>query len=167
MEIKNTITTHEGKKFDVVFRDEDPETDSNNGALQGIHGWAFCGDKLLIVSNGKKDHWTPPGGSIESGETYQEALVREMKEEANMKVIYQKYVGYQVFTALEDGKVVKQARSFCVVEPYGKFISDPDGDIQEIKLIDPKDYKQYFDWGIVGDEVMRKALEMYENYKNN
>lgn len=25
---------------------------------------------------------------------------------------------------------------------YGEFISDPDGDVFEIKLIDPKDYKQ-------------------------
>ena len=30
-----------------------------------------------------------------------------------------------------------------------------------IKLIDPKDYKQYFDWGAVGERVMARALEMY------
>ena len=32
--------------------------------------------------------------------------------------------------------------------------SDPDGDVTEVKLIDPKDYKIYFDWGIVGDRLM-------------
>src|SRR3989344_2628502 len=45
-------------------------------------------------------------------------------------------------------------------EPYGEFISDPAGSITEIKLIDPKDYKQYFDWGKIGDRILERALEM-------
>ncbi|HEV7702204.1 MAG TPA: hypothetical protein VGO63_02045 [Candidatus Paceibacterota bacterium] len=37
---------------------------------------------------------------------------------------------------------------------------DPDGGITEIKLIDPKDYKKYFDWGSVGDRLMEQALSL-------
>ena len=55
---------------------------------------------------------------------------------------------------------MRQTRSFCIVEPYGDFVSDPDGDITEIKLIDQRDYKQYFDWGKVGDRIMERAIEI-------
>ena len=49
---------------------------------------------------------------------------------------------------------------FCIVEPYGDFQSDPDGDILEIKLIDPSDYKEYIKWGETGDHLMKRALEL-------
>jgi ADP-ribose pyrophosphatase YjhB (NUDIX family) len=163
MEIKTAITTLEGAKFDVVFRDGDPDIDLKGEDLHGASGYCFYGEKLVIVNNGKEGHWTPPGGSIEPGETYQEALVREVREESNMEVLYQKHIGYQIFTA-EDGRIVRQTRSFCIVRPYGDFVSDPDGDIQEIKLINPKEYKQYFDWGMVGDEVMKRAVEIKREY---
>ena len=34
------------------------------------------------------------------------------------------------------------------------------GDVTEIKLIDPKDIKQYFDWGEIGDHILTRALEL-------
>lgn len=43
---------------------------------------------------------------------------------------------YQAITE-RDGSIVNQTRSLCLVEPYGPFLSDPDGDISEIKLVDP------------------------------
>jgi hypothetical protein len=46
------------------------------------------------------------------------------------------------------------------VKPYGDFISDPDGSITEIKLIDPKEYKQYFDWGEIGERIIERAIEL-------
>jgi hypothetical protein len=64
----------------------------------------------------------------------------------------------------EDGAVGRQVRSFCIVEPYGDFESDPDGDITEIKLIDPQDYKKYFDWKVIGDRIMERAMEIKQNH---
>ena len=61
-----------------------------------------------------------------------------------MKVIKQVPIGYQEVTN-PDEIVDYQLRSFCLVEPIGEFISDPAGSVTEIKLIDPKDYKKYFD----------------------
>ncbi len=48
------------------------------------------------------------------------------------------------------------------MEPSGDFKEDPDGEITEIKLINPKDYKQYFDWGEIGDHLIKRALEIKE-----
>jgi hypothetical protein len=39
-------------------------------------------------------------------------------------------------------------------------VRDTCGDITEIKLIDPKDYKQYLDWGERGDILMQRALDV-------
>jgi hypothetical protein len=56
-------------------------------------------------------------------------------------------------------------RSVCIVEPIGPFIADADPDddgeeVTEIKLIDPKDIKQYFDWGEVGEHILARALQI-------
>ena len=57
-----------------------------------------------------------------------------------------------------NGKVVFQRRYCAIVEPIGKFEKDPAGSVTEIKLIDPKDYKRYFDWGEIGDRIINRAL---------
>ena len=162
MEIKSVIK-NKGKTFDVIYREKDPLVDLGGKILQGVHSYCFYKNKLVIVFFKEKGHWTLPGGGIEKGESFEEATIREVKEEGNMKVLDYKFIGYQ--DIYESDKVVRQVRSFCAVEPYGDFVSDPDGDITEIKLIDPKDYKKYFDWGIIGDHLMNRALEM-NKFKN-
>ena len=77
-----------------------------------------------------------------------------------MKVLKQIPIGYQeVFNP--DGTIDCQLRSFCIVKPIGEFVSDPAGSVTEIKLIDPKDYKRYFNWGKIGDRIMERATEIY------
>lgn len=105
-----------------------------------------------------KSGWMPPGGGIEPGETYEEAVVREVMEETNMKVIHQELIGFQ--DIYEPERIVRQTRSFCIVEPLGDFISDPDGKVTEIKLLEPEDYKRYFDWGKIGERIMKRAIVM-------
>ena len=128
--------------------------------LQGVHAFCFYNGQLVIVYAESKKYWTPPGGEIEKGETYEEAVVREVKEETNMKVIFQKLIGFQ--DIYEPERIVRQTRSFCVVEPYSSFVSDPDGEITEIKLIHPQEYSNYFNWGKIGDRIMEQAL-MYKD----
>jgi len=78
-----------------------------------------------------------------------------------MKVVSQALIGFQ--DIYEPGRIVRQTRSFCIVEPYGNFTLDPDGEITETKLIDPADYKKYFDWGEIGERIMERAVEMKNN----
>src|SRR3990167_7099383 len=115
------------------------------------------GQVLDYVYYEKKKYWTPPGGGIEKGETWQEALIREVKEETNMKVLHQELIGF--VDVYEMDRTIRQTRSFCVVEPYGDFVSDLDLDegVTEIKLINPSDYKEYLNWGEVGDRIMQRA----------
>jgi ADP-ribose pyrophosphatase YjhB (NUDIX family) len=118
----------------------------------------------VVVYAENKGYWTPPVGGVESGEGVSEAVRREVKEETNMRVVKELLIGCQ--DIFEPQGIVSQTRSVCLVEPYGPFVSDPDGDITEIALIDPKDYKKYFDWSKIGDHVMARALELKKRLEN-
>lgn len=157
-EIRSTFVNRSNQELNIVYFEGDPLKDLDGKILQAVHSFCFCGGKLVIVYSAEKGYWAPPGGGIEPGETFEEAAVREVKEETNMKVLSQKFIGYQDIHAPD--RIVRQTRSVCIVEPYGPFVSDPDGDVTEIKLIDPKDYKQYFDWGEIGDRLMERALQI-------
>ncbi len=146
-----------------TYRDLDSLDEIKDKKVDGVHAYCFCGDKLVLVYAEKKGYWTPAGGAIELGESIEEAVIREVKEETNMKVLKQKIIGYQ--EVIEPDRIHIQTRSICIVEPYSPFASDPDGDITEIKLIDHKDYKKYFDWGEVGDYIMQRALELFKKLK--
>jgi ADP-ribose pyrophosphatase YjhB (NUDIX family) len=158
MEIKSTLTNRAGQVLDVAYTDIDTENDLINKKIHSVGAYCFYGDKFVIVYSEKKGTWTPPGGGVEEGEDIKTAVSREVAEETNMKVLAQRLVGFQDIT--ESKGVITQTRSVCIVESYGPFVSDPDGDITKIELIDPRDYKSYFDWGVIGDHIMRRALEL-------
>ena len=162
MEIKSTLTNRSSQVLSVVYREGNPLADLGDKILQGVHAFCFYGDKMIVVYSEVKGYWTPPGGGIESGETYEQAIIREVREETNMKVLSQELIGYQ--DIYEPDRIIRQTRSFCIVEPIGNFVADPDGDITEIKLIDPRDYKKYFDWGEIGEKIMKKAMKLNDKH---
>ncbi len=163
MEIKSKLTNKSGQVLDIIYyEDKDPNQNLEGKILQAVHGFCFYKGKIVVVYAENKGYWTLPGGGIESGETYEDATIREIQEESNMKVLHQELIGFQ--DIYEDGKIIRQTRSFCIVEPYGDFVTDPDGDITEIKLIDPKDFKQYIDWLKISDRIMERALEILNDY---
>ncbi|MFZ2523448.1 MAG: NUDIX hydrolase [Minisyncoccia bacterium] len=162
MKIKATFQSKEGSKIFQTYYDEaDLVGISDERDFDGSHAFCFLEDQLVLVHH-PKDGWMPPGGSAEPGELYTETTEREVKEETNMKVLYQELIGYSIFERPD--KIIKQTRVMCIVEKIGEFVSDPDGEIMEIMLIDPNDYKQYFDWGEAGDRIMQKAIELKEKW---
>ncbi len=69
-------------------------------------------------------------------------------------------IGYQKVINPKNQSFIYQLRFVCTVRPYGPFISDPGESIKEIKLIDPADYKKYFDWGEIGESIISRALKL-------
>jgi len=159
MEIKSTLTNRFGQVLNVTYRDVDSELDFKDKKISGVHAYCFYKDKLVVVYSDSKGYWTPPGGKVEEGEDARGAVRREVQEETNMKVLKQRFIGYQDISEPEG--IISQTRSVCIVEPYGDFVADPDGgEITKIELIDPKDYKKYFDWGEIGDHIMERVLQL-------
>jgi ADP-ribose pyrophosphatase YjhB (NUDIX family) len=158
MQIHSIFKNKLGQTLNIVYQESDPLVDLDGKILQAVHAFCFYGDKMVVVYSAKKGYWTPPGGSIEPGETYEQAVVREVLEETNMRVVSQQLIGF--LDIFEPSRIVRQTRSFCIVEPNGDFTSDPDGDVTEIKLIEPKDVKNYFNWGEIGERILEQAIKL-------
>ena len=108
MQIKPIINEYIGKsgiKYIFEYYDSDSFEHLPKNMCRQSYGIAFHGDKFLIVNNIEKpDSYTPVGGSIEEGEHPDDALIREIKEESNMKVLKFKPIGYQKLLIPEEQK---------------------------------------------------------------
>jgi hypothetical protein len=145
-----------GKTYNLIYEDSDDFSQLPYQKCRQVYGICFCEGNLVIGYGGNKNNWGLIGGTIEPGEKFEETLIREIQEESNMQVVKYWPVGFQ--SALEDEKY--QLRYACVVKPYGPFESDPAGGITAIKLIDPKSYKQYFDWGKIGERLISRSVQI-------
>ena len=62
---------------------------SPRAPVVGVGGVVVRDGRVLLVRRGKEPlygRWTVPGGTVELGETLEEALVREMEEETCLRV---------------------------------------------------------------------------------
>lgn len=153
----------EGVMYEVEYFDDPDFSYLEKEKCTQTYAISFCGDKLVVVKNGKKDTWGPPGGTIEAGEEFAETLKREVVEEANMNILYFEPLGYQRVLNLTTGKEVYQLRYYAEVEKIGEFVSDPAGTIIEVRLIRPEDYGEYVKWGEKGDMIFQGAIGIYKN----
>ncbi|MDE2188720.1 MAG: NUDIX domain-containing protein [Patescibacteria group bacterium] len=150
-------------KYIFEYQDANNFDDLEYEKCRQVYGVCFYNDKLVIGFGGHKNSWGLIGGTIEAGETFEQTLRREIQEESNMKIISFKAIGYQKVINEIDDTFIYQLRYACVVEPFGPFESDPAGSVIEIKLIDPKEYKKYFDWGKIGERIISRAIELLQN----
>lgn len=65
--------------------------------IEVVAGIIYKNNKFLIAQrNAQKDQgglWEFPGGKIEKNETYEDALIREIKEELNADIEVTEYIG--------------------------------------------------------------------------
>ncbi len=165
MNISNRKMGYSGVEYIFEYSDSDSFDHLDKTKCTQTYGVCFSDRKIVIGFGGKKKTWGLIGGTIEPGETFEQTLKREIQEESNMEVLSYLPIGYQKVIDTRDDSFVYQMRYVCKVKPYGTFISDPAESVTEIKLIDIKDYKQYFDWGTVGDRIMERALELLPKLK--
>jgi hypothetical protein len=151
-----------GKTYKLKYSDLNSFDNLPYQHCQQVYGVCFCGNKMVIVkgeSGASGKGWGLVGGHIENGEIFEQTLKREVREETNMRVLKSIPIGVQKVISPK-GKIDYQLRYCAIVEPIGKFEKDPAGGVTEIKLINPKDYRKYFDWGEIGERIMQRALEL-------
>jgi ADP-ribose pyrophosphatase YjhB (NUDIX family) len=158
LKVINSSMTVVGKTSKVIYHDADSFDEVDPSKTTQAYGVCFYEGRMVIGYGGKKDNWGLIGGTIEKNETFEQTLKREITEESNMEVLKFRPIGYQEVIKEDNYKI--QLRYVCIVRPLGPFIKDPAGGVTEIKLINPKDYKKYFDWGVVGERIMERALEL-------
>jgi 8-oxo-dGTP pyrophosphatase MutT (NUDIX family) len=162
MIIKTTTTSKkDGSVWNMQYEELDSFESIRNLPVGAAGALCFCDKKLVLGYNKKRGVWEMPGGGRDEGETFEECIAREIQEESNMKVLTLIPLGYETYTNVATGEINYVLRYAAEVEPYGPFIEDPaGGEITEIKLIDPSDYKQYFNWEERSDVLMKKALQV-------
>ncbi len=160
MKINDSYTSKRtGITQNICYEELDSFDTIRSLPMGAVGAFCFYGDRIVLVYAKNRDTWEIPGGGCEFGETFEESIIREIKEESNMKVLNLFPLGYDIFTNTETKENNYVARYAAKVEPYGPFVKDlADGEITAMKLIEPKDYTQYFDWGERSKVMMKKAL---------
>lgn len=156
--ITENYTGHANVPYVFEYSDCDDFSCLPYDECRQVYAVGFYGDEIVVVHNGKKNTWGLVGGTIEKGESFEETLVREVEEESNMKVLEWKPVGYQKVID-PNGEHFYQLRVFAILEKIGEFTEDPAGTITEIKLINPLDHKNYFDWRKIGERIIERGIE--------
>ena len=157
------ISERTGLTWSIQYEELDSFDSIRELPVAAAGALCFHGDKLVLGYAHSRNVWEMPGGGLEEGETFEECIIREIHEESNMKVLELFPLGYETNRCTTTNETYYILRYAARVEPYGPFVSDPaSGEITEIKLIDPKDYKQYFDWGERSDVLMKKSLRVLD-----
>ncbi|MFW9832822.1 MAG: NUDIX hydrolase [Candidatus Thorarchaeota archaeon] len=115
----------------------------------------FLDRKLVIASSKNKNLWGLPGGYVSINESLEEAIVREVLEETNLRV---KITGFHASYPM-----VKKGRNLVFIVFTAEVqAGEPEArdDVKELKILDPKGaYNQ------LTGKYAKKALSLW--LKNN
>jgi len=68
-------------------------TPGSRGFRIGVYALVFDGEHVLLAHRRDIDWWNLPGGGMEAGETVDEAMIREVREETGLEVKVERLVG--------------------------------------------------------------------------
>lgn len=139
--------------FSVASKAEIPDL-----PWQQVYAIGELEGKVPIVHyDDRKDNL--PGGHTEPGETLEQTLRREIREELNMRVLDWQPIGYQKCTE-PDGEVAYQFRVFARLEKIGEFAGDVDGSVIGYSLINIDKLNSRIKYGNVGEVMAARAKEI-------
>src|SRR5690242_7020329 len=95
---------------------------------------------FLMVRKVGQDHWMSLGGRPEIGESEEQTLIREVKEEVNCTARIIKKLGDFEARAADDDAIVKLSVYLCELQG-AIMVNDPEHEIEEYKFIEG-DYKK-------------------------
>lgn len=134
-----------------------------------VQSYGFIFDKkgriCIVDCNG---YWCLPGGKPEDcDETFEDTLIREVDEEANLDIKNIKRIGYFQVTPLSDNCERKEVhhilRYTAEVDNIKKQTIDPaNGKIPLRKFVDPSQFVELVGWEDNGELQLGKALKIFE-----
>lgn len=141
--------------YDVHEKEDIPDLEWHQVYVVGN----YQGKVAIVMYPDSQDNL--PGGGIEPGESLEQAMVRELEEETNMRVVSWEPLGYQVCTRRETGEVSNQFRAYAKLEKIGEFANDPGGNIIGHKLIELDEMNDYIRYGVVGEQLIASSKRYF------
>lgn len=135
--------------------------------VKQCYGICFYKNKILIINNGKnKWKWNLPGGTPEKNETFEQTLIREVDEEADIEIDNIIPIGYNKIEETKNGKtnIFYQLRYIARIAKIKRQTIDPATNIiHKRKFIKPEEFISYSLWGKPGEAMIKRAIEKHGN----
>lgn len=140
--------THNKTTYSSIFKEATfvPE----NLPVTAVLSVPILNNKAFLVKQSKNGWWDIPGGHIEDGENWEDAVSRELKEEAGIITDHHKIIGYFEITSTESGPNAKYSSPSAILVTLSfvqKYIPNWEKpvDILDRAIVSFKHLDQYFD----------------------
>lgn len=97
----------------------------------------FSENKILLIRRKTvpfRGYWALPGGRMDPGETVEQTVVREVKEETGLDVLIVRKIGEYHEQGIQDGVAYDYYPACFLVKPLNKEIKKQDSEVEEIRL---------------------------------
>jgi 8-oxo-dGTP diphosphatase len=102
----------------------------------------FSPDKILLIKRNTipfKGYWALPGGRMDPGETIEQTIIREVKEETGLDITVVRKIGEYVERGVKDDVEYEYYPTCFLVKTVGGEIKRQESEIQEIQVFNLKE----------------------------
>ena len=131
-----------GRKYRVEWHAGVSAPESSR--ITQVSAVCFTGTGEIVLVSGDGGSWGLPGGHPEAGESPEDALKREVREEACAEIVASEYLGYQKCTPEAGGESDIQLRYAALINllPF-----KPTHEASARRSVAPADFLKTLAWG--------------------
>jgi len=151
------IWTHGKREIRSRWKDLD---DYEGLHITRVGALCFKDGKICLIKSDGGKKWVIPGGKPEKGESMEQALKREIDEEATLDIENIRLMG-ATENFIKDNPKKNEGNHFfqlvfaADITELKPQTEDPDnGVIRERIFIKPEEFKDYIDWGPLSDAII-------------
>lgn len=157
-----SIFTEKSTWKDKVYINElylSTDTDSLDPVTQ-VQAVCLTEDDQVVLYEHVDGWFGLPGGKVELGEDYQQALIREIDEETRSTVLECGVFAYQKsWDVAVPEKLSYNLRYWAIVRPEDKPLNDPAGKAVRRILVNKEEAIEKLNWGEKGKILIENALD--------
>lgn len=124
----------------------------------------FVDQNHIVIFKHLDGYYGLPGGSVEEGEKFEEALKREVYEECACEVLDCGLIGYVKDIQLPDNQVKYQLRYWAKVKLLDEPVNDPAGKALVREVVSIEEAIKKLSWGERGEKLLELALKNFTKH---